>query len=102
MISQIVCGLFTPGAACAQGVAASGAQTVVIIDFANKTGDPRNDVIARLATDAVAVEMANTARYEVLKRDEVVRQANELGLRPPYDQIARSRLAQALGASAIV
>ena len=46
--------------------------------------------------------MANSARFEILKRDEVSRQAQELGLRAPYDQIAKTRLAQALGASAIV
>src|SRR5688500_14505211 len=46
--------------------------------------------------------MANSARFEILKRDEVARQAQELGLRSPYDQIAKTRLAQALGASAIV
>jgi hypothetical protein len=92
-----MCGIFARPAMAQAG----GVQTVIVIDFVNKSG-VGGDALARLATDAVAVELANSARFEILKRDEVTRQAQELGLRAPFDQIAKTRLAQALGASAIV
>ena len=43
----------------AQAGAAGGVQTVIVIDFVNKSG-VGGDALARLATDAVAVEMANS------------------------------------------
>ena len=100
MTWSAMCGVFARPA-LAQAGAAGGVQTVIVIDFVNRS-NVGGDALARLATDAVAVELANSARFEILKRDEVMRQAQELGLRAPYDQIAKTRLAQALGASAIV
>jgi len=60
------------------------------------------EALARRATDAVAVELANSARFEVLRRDEVERQAATLGLKKPYDSVAQARLATALGATAVI
>jgi len=102
MVAPIFSGIAMPSTAYAQGSAQSGGvQTVIVIDFTNKAGSAY-DSLARLATDAVAVELANSGRFEVLKRDEVTRAATELGLHAPYDQIARSKLAMQLGASGIV
>ena len=75
--------------------------TVIVLDFDNKSGAV-GDPFVRLATDAVAVELAATSRYEVLRRDEVNKQIKELGLRPPLSWISQRKLAQALGATIIV
>jgi len=86
-----------------QGKAAAGGNvlTVIIIDFANKSGIG-GEALGRFATDAVAVEMASAGRFEVLKRDEVVRTANELGYRMPYDQAQLTKIASTLGATGVV
>lgn len=77
--------------------------TVIVAPFTNldklRTG---GSDIARWATDAVAVELANSGRYEVLKESEVNRQARELGFQPPYDKTELSKIASALGANAVV
>ena len=99
MILPLLTQALRPQAARAQG--ASNVQTVIVVDFVNKSNVLGN-ALARLATDAVAVEMTNSARFEILKRDEVLRTANELGLRPPFDQVALARIANALGATAVV
>ena len=103
MIAPVFLGMLTPVTGYAQGASpAGGVQTVIVLDFENKTNDPLGAVLARQATDATAVELANTARYEVLKRDEVIRTSRELGLKPPLDQVAKTKLATSLGASAII
>jgi hypothetical protein len=73
----------------------------VVLDFENRAGK-EGEPLVRTATDTVAVELASTLRYEVLKRSEVERSAKGLGLRPPYDRIDQSKLAKALGADVIV
>src|SRR5882724_1731097 len=73
-------------------------QTVVVIDFENKAG-PASSPLARLATDAVAVELTNSSRYSILTRKEVDRQVKELRLRPPFDRVALSRLSKSLDAN---
>jgi hypothetical protein len=85
--------------AAAQTPTPSNLQTIVVIDFENKSG-VANAAIPRLATDAVAVELANSARYVILTREEVRKQNGKLGLRPPFDKVALSRLARALDANA--
>ncbi len=92
-------GLVVPAAANAQAAQGS-VQTVIIIDFQNKSGT--GAALAKFATDAVAVELANSGRFEVLKRNEVTRQAKQLGMVPPYDNIALTKLAQALAANDII
>src|SRR5262249_28721890 len=83
----------------ARAQAAGGnVQTVVVIDFENKAS-PASFALVRLATDAVAVELANSARYVILGRQEVDRQIKELGLRPPLDRVAFTRLSKALEAN---
>jgi hypothetical protein len=60
------------------------------------------DDLARWAADAIAVELANSGRFEVLKAGEVNRQAKELGFRSPYDKDELNQIAVRLGASAVV
>ncbi|NLH98196.1 MAG: hypothetical protein GX446_01745 [Chthonomonadales bacterium] len=101
MLAPMACRMIGPDAAYAQTPVATGLQTAVVIDFVNKAGF-LGEALARRATDAVAVELANSARFEVLRRDEVERQAATLGLKRPYDRVAQDRLAAAFGATAIV
>ncbi|MCX6358630.1 MAG: hypothetical protein NT029_02395, partial [Armatimonadetes bacterium] len=102
MITPLVCQTLRPQAAFAQTAASTGGmQTVVVVDFANKSGVP-GELLARTATDAVAVELGNSARFDPLRRDEVDRQARDLNLKKPYDMVAMSKLAGALSATGIV
>ena len=104
MIGRIVVGIL----AClvvlpteGQTISAGRTLTTIVLDFSNRAGKSGEPLI-RTATDATAVELAGSGRYEVLKRGEVERAANALGLRPPYDAVDRSRLAKVLGADVIV
>ena len=78
-----------------------GVETAIVLDFENKSG-MMGEQLSRLATDAVAVELANSGRFEVLRREEVNKQIREIGLRSPLDSVARRKLGQALGATVIV
>lgn len=99
-LSTILYGVAVLGCAgWAQGPAK--VDTVIVLEFENKSGVP-GDLYTRLATDAVAVELAADSRFEVLRRDEVNKQIRELGLRPPLNWISQRKLAQALGATVIV
>ncbi|NUQ69795.1 MAG: hypothetical protein HUU17_03150 [Chthonomonadales bacterium] len=100
MIAPLACRLIGPEAAYAQAQV-SGVQTVIVIDFVNKPGY-LGEALARRATDAVAVELANSARFEVLRRDEIEKQAATLGLKKPYDDVAQTKLASALGATSVI
>src|SRR5947207_3285032 len=42
--------------------------TALVLDFENRSG-LMGEMLSRLATDAVAVELAATNRYEVIRRD---------------------------------
>lgn len=101
MLAPIACRVVQPGVAGAQVPAGSSIQTVIVFDFTN-TSRFLGEALARRATDAVAVELANSARFEVLRRDEVERQAATFGLKKPYDDVAQTRIANALGATAVV
>jgi hypothetical protein len=101
MIAPLACRVIGPDAAYAQAPVATNLQTAIVVDFVNKAGF-LGEALARRATDAVAVELANSARFEVLRRDEVDKQANALGIRRPYDEVAQAKLAAALGATTVV
>jgi len=103
MILPLLTKVAVPQAWAQQGNSGAGGNllTVIVVDFVNKSS-VGGDALARFATDAVAVELASSARFEVLKRDEVLRTANELGYRAPYDKSQLTRIAQTLGASAVV
>ncbi|MBI3720942.1 MAG: hypothetical protein HY248_00185, partial [Fimbriimonas ginsengisoli] len=104
MVLPLVTGLIAPRSASAQQPApapVTNSMTVIVIDFANKS-KTGGDALARFATDAVAVELASSGRFEVLRREEVARAAETLGYRAPFDQAQLARLAQQLGANAIV
>jgi curli biogenesis system outer membrane secretion channel CsgG len=105
MLTPVLMGL-TPQAAYAQQgtpTTAGNLLTVIVNDFTNlDKNHTGGEALARYATDAVAVELAQSARFEVLKREEVARAANELGYRAPFDNVQLAKIAQNLGAAAIV
>ena len=68
----------------------SRVETALVLDFENRSG-MMGEQLSRLATDAVAVELASSARFEVLRREEVNKQIRELGLRSPLDSVARRK-----------
>src|SRR5438105_3673502 len=85
------------------GQAVSSLQTVIVSEFDNRDRNRAGgSELARWASDAIAVEMASSARFEVLKRQEVSRAAGELGYRAPYDQAQLVKIATNLGASGVV
>jgi len=101
MMIPATVGLISGRSASAQGAAGSGLSSVIIVDFQNKSGIG-GDTLSRYATDAVATELTASARYESISRNDVLRTANELGFRAPYDKVQLSRIAQQLGATSVV
>ncbi len=101
MIAPVACRVIGPDAAHAQAPVTTNLQTAIVVDFVNKSGF-LGEALARRATDAVAVELANSARFEVLRRDEVDKQASAMGIKRPYDDVAQGKLAAALGATTVV
>jgi len=106
MIFPTLMGMISPPAAQAQQtapVAAGNPLTVIVVPFVNTDRNHTGGAdLAQWATDAVAVEMAQSGRFEVIKPSDVTRQGTDLGYRTPYDQAQLSKIASALGANAIV
>ena len=76
--------------------------SVGVVDFVNESG-VMGDSLARLATDAVVVEMSKTNRYDVsLTRTMMKQKMEELGLRPPLTKLGLVRLGEALFADAML
>lgn len=105
MIAPIFLTLVAPRPALAQQApqTAGNTLTVIVVPFGNKDHNQTGGTeLAQWATDAVAVELSQSSRFEVLKPAEVTRQAQEFGFRAPYDQSQLSKIASALGATAVV
>lgn len=93
----------TPAAGQPGGAAGPNTMTIIVADFVNKEKSRQSGQdLTSWVTDAVAVEMASTSRFEVLKRQEMTRAANELGYRTPYDTAQLTKMAANLGANAFV
>src|SRR5436190_2052890 len=102
MITPLVTGVITPVSAQTSAAAVGGVQTAIVLDFTSSEGGPLGKLLATQARDGVVVELMNSGRYDPLKQEDLTRTANELGLKAPYDQVARMHLAQQLGATVIV
>jgi len=76
-------------------------RTAVVIPFSDRSGLAAPH-LARYATDAVAVELANSGAYDVLRTKIVEEGGRDLNLRPPYDKADMERLAKSLGADVVV
>jgi hypothetical protein len=76
--------------------------SVGVVDFVNESG-VQGDLLARLATDAVVVEMSKTNRYDVGTTRTMMRaQMEALDLRPPLDKVGIVRLGEKLGMDAML
>jgi hypothetical protein len=76
--------------------------SVGVVDFINESG-VQGDLLARLATDAVVVEMSKTNRYDVsITRTMLKLEMENLGLRPPLTTIGLVRLGERLSADAML
>ncbi|MGC8863578.1 MAG: hypothetical protein ACP5R5_12495, partial [Armatimonadota bacterium] len=76
--------------------------SVGVVDFVNESG-VQGELLARLATDAVVVEMAKTNRYDVsISRAMIKAEMEKLDLRPPLTKLGLIRLGEALSADAML
>lgn len=76
--------------------------SVGVVDFINESG-VQGDLLARLATDAVVVEMSKTNRYDVsITRTMMKEKMEELGLRPPLTKLDLVRLGEVVSADAML
>lgn len=76
--------------------------SVGVVDFVNESG-VQGELLARLATDAVVVEMAKSNRYDVsITRSLIKSEMDKLGLHPPLDKIGLVRLGEVLVADAML
>ena len=72
---------------------------VGVVDFANESG-VQVQLLSRMATDAVVVEMSK--RFDVITRSQLEQQMELLGLKPPLSRIGLVRLGEALSADAMI
>lgn len=76
--------------------------SVGVVDFSNESG-VQGDFLARLATDAVVVEMSKSNRYDVsITRTMMKTKMEELGLRSPLTKLDLVRLGEVLSADAML
>lgn len=76
--------------------------SVGVVDFANESG-VQGELLARLATDAVVVELSKTNRYDVsITRSMLKAEMEKLDLRPPLDKLGLVRLGESLQADAML
>jgi len=76
--------------------------SVGVADFVNESG-VQGELLARLATDAVVVEMSKTNRYDVsITRSMMKTKMEELGLHPPLTKLDLVRLGETLSADAML
>ena len=76
--------------------------SVGVVDFVNESG-VQGELLSRLATDAVVVEMAKTNRYEVsITRTLIKTEMDKLDLHPPLTKVGLVRLGEALQADAML
>jgi hypothetical protein len=75
---------------------------VAVVDFVNESG-VQGPLLARLATDAVVVEMGKTNRYDVgITRSQIDSELDKIGLKQPLGRVGLVRLAKSLAVDAIV
>lgn len=75
---------------------------VGVVDFINESG-VQGDVLARLATDAVVVEMSKTNRYDVgISRTQMKKDMDELDIHPPLTNVDLVRLGDKLGVDSML
>ena len=76
---------------------------VGVVEFVNESG-VQGDLLARLATDAVVVEMNKTDRFDIGNntRTRIKTEMDALDLHAPLDKVGMIRLGEALSADAML
>src|SRR5688572_24758730 len=74
---------------------------VYVLDFNNKT-NVGGALLGRVAAAQVALQFADSENWDPVPDSQVQRRIQELNLRPPYDRVARERIAQGVEAEAVV
>ena len=75
---------------------------VGVVDFINESG-VQGELLSRLATDAVVVEMAKTNRYDVsITRSVMKAEMEKMDMHPPLTKINLVRLGESLSADAML
>ncbi len=101
LVSTIFGATFTT-AAFAQSTSATQTYAVAVVDFVNESRI-QGDLLARIATDAVVLEMSKNVRNDVgVTRSQIKAEMEKLNLRPPLDRVGLVRLADALTVDAIM
>src|SRR5689334_21616424 len=80
---------------------AQTAVDVVVMDFNNHSG-VGGSLLGRTAAAALSLELASSDRWELVREQAVQAELNRLNLRPPFDTIALTRLAQAVQARQVI
>lgn len=76
--------------------------SVGVVDFTNESG-VQGDLLTRLATDAVVIEMSKSNRYDVsITRTMMKQKMEDLGIRTPLNKLDLVRLGEALNADAML
>lgn len=76
--------------------------SVGVVDFMNESG-VQGELLSRLATDAVVVEMSKTNRYDVsITRSMIKSEMEKLDLHPPLTKLGLVRLGESLQADAML
>lgn len=76
--------------------------SVGVVDFVNESG-VQGELLARLATDAVVVEMSKTNRYDVsITRTQMKTEMEKLDLHSPLSKTGLVRLGESLSADAML
>ena len=75
---------------------------VAVVDFVNESG-VQGELLARLATDAVVVEMSKTNRYDVsITRSQIESEMKKLDLHAPLSKVGVVRLGESLSTDAML
>lgn len=101
LVSTIFGATFTT-AAFAQTTTPTQTYAVAVVDFVNESRI-QGDLLARIATDAVVLEMSKNVRNDVgVTRSQIKAEMEKLNLRPPLERVGLVRLADALTVDAIM
>lgn len=101
LVSTVFSAFFTTSA-IAQTSTPTQTYAVAVVDFVNESRI-KSDLLARIATDAVVLEMSKNVRNDVgVTRNQIKAEMEKLGLRPPLDRVGLVRLADALAVDAIM
>lgn len=74
---------------------------VMIVSDLGSTARPVPEKLLKDTTETIMQSLAHSYRFEILKREEVMRHAEELGFKPPFSPRQLKELAVELGATLV-